>query len=76
MKRISELTKIEKISLLRKIEAGKVQIIDGQFIEGDGLVLIEKDGKLYFNPECTEQVINREKLVVTTLIILPYNERD
>lgn len=76
MRRISELTKSEKISLLRKIAAGKVQIIDGQLIEGEGIVLIEKKGKRYFDTKCTLPVLNLEKLARITLIILPYNERE
>ncbi|MGQ8336873.1 hypothetical protein ACUNWD_10005 [Sunxiuqinia sp. A32] len=79
MKRIENLSKEEKIQLLKDLAAGKISVIDGEVIR-EGVVLIEKDGKYYVNEyhESKHGVTHDEfleKFRGETVIILPHNSR-
>lgn len=69
-------SKQDKINLLRRIEAGQVEIIDGHFVDKESIILFEKNGLKYFDNQCTKQIVNFEKLAGKHLIILPFNGRD
>ena len=69
-------SKQDKIKLLRRIQSGDVQVIDGQFVEKDSLIIFEKDDLKYYDNQCTKQIISIEKLAGKHLIILPFNGRD
>lgn len=76
--KISDLSKAEKIELIKRIAAGDETLIINGNIIGNGLVLIEKDGNYYLDcNQLSEVDLARFKEKFTgTLILIPDNGRD
>ncbi|MDP2335346.1 MAG: hypothetical protein Q8N05_02635 [Bacteroidota bacterium] len=77
---LKDLTREEKIDLLKKIESGDASILNGQIVyNGIGTVLIEKDGLYYLNDYNENQIpIDLDKFRQTfkgAVFIIPDNGR-
>lgn len=73
MNHIGNLTRKEKIDLIRRIQAGEINIINGEIIEG-GVVLIKKDEQYYLNGNPVD--FDEVKKKVETVITLPAKKGD
>jgi len=69
-------SKQDKIDLLKRIQSGKIEIMDGHFVDRESIILFGKNGLKYYDNQCTKQIISLEKLAGKHLIIIPFNGRD
>lgn len=73
MNHFKNLDRKEKIDLIKRIQAGEANIINGEIIEG-GVVLFRKDDQYFLNgkPVDYDEVTKK----VDAVIILPFKECD
>lgn len=77
MKKVADLTRQEKIELIRRLQAREVNVIDGMIVELSPVIII-KNGKYLMGDQEFDHIeqINGLFSEGQTLIILPHNNRD
>lgn len=73
MNHIKNLTRKEKIDLIKRILVGEIHIINGEIIE-KGVVLIQKDDQYFLNGKPID--FDEVTKYVETVIILPAKRGD
>ena len=68
------MTKQDKITLLRNIQKGNIQIIEGKILH-DSLIIFTKLGRYFWDNECIEEIKDMSKLNKKNMIFLPFNNR-
>jgi len=71
--KLEDLSKKQKIELIRKLSRGEVAVVNGEIITG-GTVLVQKDGSYSLNGSQVE-LDKFKNLPDFTVIILPDNGR-
>lgn len=73
---LEKITRAEKVELLKDIVSGELVVIDGRvFSKDEGVVLTEKDGKLFHDTKCTDECTIEQREHFKAVLILPFNER-
>jgi hypothetical protein len=74
---LEQMSKAQKVELLEKISTGDITVVDGYALsKNEGMILIEKDGKYYFDMEFANECKKEHLKHVETVIILPDNGRE
>lgn len=79
MKKVADLTREEKIDLIRQLQAGTVNVINGNIVELSQVIIIKKGKYTMIDQEFTSDEFDRILELFPKgqgVIILPDNGRD
>lgn len=77
MKKVADLTRQEKIELIRMLQAGTVNVINGDIVELSPVIIIIQNGKYLMGEQEFNEIDKIHRLFPEghVLVILPDNER-